>query len=208
MSFVVSARSGPKRFDETTQTADIAERAAREADIAQRVKRELAKTRAQAEAQGREAGYAEGFAIGKSEAESAMQSAAAALHQATAQLAAPLALKQSDLADLITDLARALAAHIISTEVTTSLAPITNLATELLTQAAAERQPKNHISLRLNPNDHAALSAVVLPPVTTLTPDPAIAQGGALLEITQETTHPITIWDATLPTRLASLTAP
>jgi flagellar assembly protein FliH len=206
MSFVIPPRRAGKDFQDTAHGPDMAELAAREAEIAQRVKRELAKARGTAEAQGRDAGYADGFRAGKTQAETAMQSAAAALTAAATQLAAPLALKQADLAGLVAKLSRALAAHIIGHEAVTSPASITALAARLLAQAAAERQPKTHILLRLNPDDHAALCSLTLPPQTTLTPDAAIAQGGAILEIAApETTRPATIWDATIQTRLATL---
>lgn len=207
MSFVITPRPERKNFNQEVQSAELAELAAREAEIAQRVKRELAKARAAAEAQARITGHEEGFNAGQQQAKSAMQSASAALCAATAQLTSPLAVKQSDLADLTVKLATALAAHIIGCEVTINLAPITTLAHKLLDQAAAERRPQQSIHLRLHPADHAALAPLVLGPGTTIAPDPTIAPGGAVVEIIDNATaQPATIWDATIPTRLASLT--
>lgn len=207
MSFVIAPGPEKKNFNHAVQSAELAELAAREAEIAQRVKRELTKTRAAAEAQARITGHEEGFKSGQQQAREAMDSAGAALCHAAAQLTAPLAVKQSDLAALTVKLATALAAHIIGCEVTINLASITALANELLGRAAAERRPQQNIHLRLHPADHAALAHLTLPPETAMQPDPAIAPGGAVLEIIDNATaQPASIWDATIPTRLASLT--
>jgi len=206
MSFVTVTRGRGPDFVKAVLAQDTAAAAAQEAEIARRVRTELAKLRGQAEAEARAAIEAELRAQAAPHT-AAMQSAVAALNDATSQLAAPLAQKEHDLADLVTELAFLLARHIIGHEAAANPASLHALVTKLLEEAAAERGPRQTLILRVNPADHEYLSPRIPPEAASLLADEKIRAGGALLEIITPDGDPIDKieWDATLSGRLETL---
>jgi flagellar assembly protein FliH len=203
MSFVVPNRERSKAFVAAVLANEAAAAAEKEADIARRVKQEVARLRAAAEAEAHEAGYAAGLASLEPERE-ALTQAMRALRDAWAQLAAPLAEKEADLAELVTDLAFRLAAHIAGVELATNQAALKKLVTTLLAEAAAERVPQQSILLRLNPADHATIAPLLDIPNTHLLPDTQITPGGVILELFSPEGDPQDKieWDATVQSRI------
>jgi flagellar biosynthesis/type III secretory pathway protein FliH len=204
MSFVTRSRG--KDFVQAVLAQDAAIIAAQEAEISRRVRVEVTRQRAQAEAAGRAQGEAEAREAMAPDA-AALKTAIAALGAAWAQLAAPLAQKEHDLAGLVTELSFLLARHITGTEVQTNPASLQGLVTRLITEAAAERGPRQSLLLRLNPADHAHLSPLIPAGTANLLADEKIAQGGALVEIIAPDGDPIDKieWDATLKGRFTAI---
>ena len=182
--------------------------AEREAQIAVRVREEVARLRAEAQAQGHAKGEAEGRAA-FDEANAALRQAGAALAAASAQLAAPLAQKETELAELATSLAMIIARHVIGAEIATRPEGLAQLVSQLLAEAAAERAPRQSLVLHLHPQDARALQGLVEIQAVTLKPDAAMARGGARVELLWPDGDPVnrTEWDATLPSRLAAVAA-
>jgi flagellar assembly protein FliH len=206
MSFVTVTRSPANAFVNAVLRQDDATLAAQEAEIARRVRLEVSRLREKAEAEGRAQGEAEARGA-MAEQAAALQSAADALRAAWGQLAAPLAAKEQDLAELVTELAFLLARHITGVEAATHPAVLQNLVTRLITEAAAERGPRQTLILRLHPADQAHLAAAISPETATLLADDTIAQGGARLEIITPDGDPIDKieWDATLDSRFDAI---
>lgn len=208
MSFVTVSRRGGEVLEESGPTQEhIAAEA--EAEIARRVREEVAALRRAAEAQGRAEGEAAGMAAAQAQTAAEVGPAIQALHDAVAQLAAPLAQKERDLAEMVTDLAFVLARHIIGIEVRADAESLTQLVTQLIAEAASERGPRQSIVARLHPQDHAVLAPVVAIENARLLADPAISRGGVFVEIIAPDGDPLDRieWDATIETRLASLRA-
>ena len=183
--------------------------AAPEADIAQRVRHEVARLRAQAEAEGRAQGEAEGRSAAQAQAAEGLEAAIAALRDAWSQLAAPLVQRERDLAELVTDLSLALARHIVGVEVNASADSLKTLVARLISEAESERSPRQSIVVRLNPADHALLDPVTHIENAHLLADAAISRGGALVEIIAPDGDPIDKieWDATIETRIGEIQA-
>jgi flagellar assembly protein FliH len=177
------------------------------AEVAAQVAREVALLRAEAQAQGRAEGEAAGRAAQEALAAAALAPAVAALQESCAQLAAPLAQQQEALAGLVTDLAFSLCRHILGVEVKTNAAALTALVTRLIAEAAAERQARQSIVIRVNPQDQAWLQPVMAIENAHLLGDAAISRGGAMVELIAPDGDPVDKieWDATLETRLAAV---
>jgi flagellar assembly protein FliH len=212
MSFVTASRGRAKTFVQVVLAQDTASLAEAEAEVARRVRQEVARLREKAELEAR----AEAQAQAQSQLHdalapqtAALQSAATALQAAWAQLAAPLAQKERDLADLVTELSFLLARHITGVEALTNPASLQSLVTRLIAEAAAERGPRQSLVLRLNPADHAHLLPLIPAETANLLADEAVAQGGALVEIIAPDGDPLDKieWDASLPGRLEVIRA-
>jgi flagellar assembly protein FliH len=205
MSFVTISRH--KAFVQTVLSQDAAGIAAQEAEIARRVRQEVAKLREQAEAEARAAGEAAARAA-LAPREAVLASAITALGEAARQLAAPLAQKERDLAELAVELAFLLARH-ISLGAETSQAGLHGFVTKLLDEAAAERGARQILRLRLNPADQLQLDGKFAPDAAELIADDKIAQGGACIEILTPDGDPVDRieWDATLHGRLETIRA-
>lgn len=205
MSFVTVSRQ--KTFVQSVLSQDVASIAAQEAEIARRVRQELAKLRDQAEAEARAAGEAAARAA-LAPREAALASAITALGTAAAQLTAPLAQKERDLAGLAVELAFLLARH-ISLNADVSEGQLLGLVTNLLSEAATERGPRQTLCLRLNPADLLQLDGKISPETAQLVGDETIAPGGACLEIITPDGDPVdkVEWDATLHGRLETIRA-
>jgi len=203
MSFVTISRN--KAFVQNVLSLDAAEAAAREAEIARRVRQEVAKLHAVAEAEGYAAGDAESRALMAPRA-AVLETAIAALQEAAGQLIAPLAQKERDLAELSVELAFLLASH-ISLGADISGGGLLGLVTKLLDEAAAERSARQVLRLRLNPADQLQLEGRIAPEAAQLVADDKIAPGGACVEIITPDGDPVDKieWDATLQGRLETI---
>ena len=208
MSFVTVSRTRGKTFVQAVLAQDTATLAETEAEIARRVRQEISRLREKAESEARAEAQAQIRAAMEPQA-AALQSAAAALQAAWAQLAAPLAQKERDLADLVTELSFLLARHITGVEAATNPANLQSLVTRLISEAAAERGPRQTLLLRLNPAAHAHLLPLISPEPARLLADEAVAQGGVLVEIIAPDGDPLDKieWDASLTGRLESIRA-
>jgi flagellar biosynthesis/type III secretory pathway protein FliH len=203
MSFVTISRN--KAFVQNVLSLDAAEAAAREAEIARRVRQEVAKLRAAAEAEGHAAGDAESRALMAPRA-AVLETTIAALQEAAGQLVAPLAQKERDLAELSVELAFLLASHIsLGTDI--SAGGLLGLVTKLLDEAAAERGARQVLRLRLNPADQLQLDGRIAPEAAQLVADDKIAPGGACVEIITPDGDPVDKieWDATMHGRLETI---
>jgi flagellar biosynthesis/type III secretory pathway protein FliH len=202
MSFVTVSDVCNKTFVQTVLAQDTADLAAQEAEIARRVRQEVAKLREKAETESREAGLLAARAeMAPLRAE--LDAAVAALQAATIQLATPLAQKERDLAALVTELAFLLARHIIGAEAGCNIEGLHTLVTTLLEEAAAERGPRQTLQLRLNPADHAQIAPLIGTQTAQLIADEKIAPGGAVAELSSPEGDPLDKieWDATLQGR-------
>jgi flagellar assembly protein FliH len=211
MSFVV-IRNGDAGDLAAAALAARPDPAAQEAEIAERVAREVARLRLRAEAEGRARGEAE--ARRAAEAAQAKQAAAvasaiAACEAVWTQLAAPLAQKEAALADLITELAFVLARHIVGLEVSFRADSVTALVETLVAEAARERGAQQSLVVRLHPEDHAVLAPVMQIADVHLLADAQITRGGTLIERIAPGGDPIdkVEWDATIETRLETVRA-
>jgi hypothetical protein len=204
MSFVTTGQGRGQAFVQAVLSQDSASLAAQEAEIARRVRNEVARLRAQAQTEASREAQAEA-AMQLAVETAALHSARDALTAACAELAAPLAGKEAALAELVTDLAFRLACHITGTQAATDPAALQTLVTKLLTEAAAERAPEQTLRLRLHPADHAHLAPLITPETATLQPDTSLAPGGAILEFLSPANDPAPEWNASLPARLATL---
>ncbi|OYV39357.1 MAG: hypothetical protein B7Z81_03440 [Acidocella sp. 20-61-6] len=199
VSFITISRR--QTFVQAVLAQDAAQLAAQEAEIARRVRAELGRLRGQAKAEARAEAQAR-LEARLQEARAELAQAATATASALAQLAAPLAQVEHDLAGLVVELAFILARHIAggpAPPAETLLA----LVTPLLAEAAAERTPRQRLTLRLNPADRALLAPLLPDPATLLAEDAAIAPGGARLELDAPDGDPQARieWDATLKRR-------
>jgi flagellar biosynthesis/type III secretory pathway protein FliH len=201
VSFVTISRN--KRFVQTVLSQDAAEIAAQEAEIARRVRQEVAKLREQAEAEARNLGEAAALAA-MAPRLAALNSSVEAVQAAAAQLAAPLAHKERDLAGLAVELAFLLARHI---SLGGEAGALHGLVDKLLDEAAAERGARQNVRLRLNPADHLQLEGRIDSEAAALIADDKIAQGGAVVEIVTQDGDPVdkVEWDATLHGRLETI---
>ncbi len=208
MSFVTVSRGRGKAFVQAVLAQDTANLAETEAEIVRRVRQEVSRLREKAESEARTEAQAQVRAAMEPQA-AALQSAAAALQSAWAQLAAPLAQKERDLADLVTELSFLLTRHITGAEAATNPASLQSLVTRLISEAAAERGPRQSLLLRLNPADHAHLLPLIPAETASLLADEAIAQGGVLVEIIAPDGDPLDKieWDASLTGRLETIRA-
>lgn len=206
MSFVTVSSIRNKAFVQTVLAQDTATIAAQEAEIARRVRQEVAKLREKAEAEGRTAGEA-AMRAEMEPLQEALASAVGVLHEASAQLAAPLAQKERDLAGLVIELAFLLAGHIAGVDLSGGNAGLEALVTKLLDEAAAERGPRQNVQLRLNPADHAQLASKISAETAQLIADQNIAPGGAMVEIISPQGDPLDKieWDATLKGRTEAI---
>jgi flagellar assembly protein FliH len=177
--------------------------------IAAEVAATVARLRVQAEAEGRASGAAAGRQAAQAEASASLATAITALREAWSQLAAPLAQKEQDLAELVTDLSFELARHIVGVEVSANPDSLKALVAKLILEAAAERQPRQSIVVRLNPADHAVLTPVIELSDGHLMADTAIARGGAIVEIVAPSGDPNDKieWDATIGARIENIRA-
>lgn len=175
-------------------------------DISAQVNEEIERRRAQAESEGRAHGAEQGRAEAKAATEAARHAAISAFHAATRQLEAPLAGLEDDIAEMVTDLAFILARHIIGAELQTNAESIRALVSQLLREAASERNPGRNILVRVNPEDEKTLQNEDQPENTKLIGDASITRGGAIIEITSPRDPVEKIeWDATIEARLAIL---
>jgi flagellar biosynthesis/type III secretory pathway protein FliH len=198
VSFITISRR--QTFVQAVLAQDAAQLAAQEAQIARRVRAELGRLRGQAEAEARAEAQA-ALDARLQEARAEFANAAAAAGAALAQLAAPLAQMERELAGLVVELAFVLARHINGDP--DQPAALLALVTPLLAEAAAERTPRQRLTLRLNPADRALLAPLLQDPAAVLEADAAIAPGGALLELDAPDGDPQARieWDATLKRR-------
>jgi len=205
MSYLVVSRSGE------TAAAIVLDPAIEDfrRSVAAEVAVAVAALRAQAEAEGRANGEAAGRQAAQSEASASLSTAITALRDAWSQLAEPLAQKEQDLAELVTDLSFELARHIVGVEVSANADGLKSLVAKLILEAAAERQPRQSIVVRLNPADHAQLSPVMQLDEGHLMADAAIARGGAIVEIVAPGGDPNDKieWDATIGARIENIRA-
>lgn len=203
MSFVTISRN--KTFVQHVLSQDAAEIAAQEAEIARRVRQEVAKLREAAEVEARAAGEASIRAAMAPRA-AVLETAIAAVQEVAAQLAAPLAQKERDLAELSVELAYLLARH-ISLGAEASQNGLQTLITKLLDEAAAERGARQMLRLRLNPADQLQLDGKIPAETAQLVADDKIAPGGAMVEIVTPDGDPVdkVEWDATLHGRLETI---
>jgi flagellar assembly protein FliH len=211
MSFVVIRDSSEAQLAAAALRL-LPDPATQEAEIAERVAREVGRLRQRAEAEGRARGEAEGRRV--AEAAQAAQAAAvasavAACEAVWAQLAAPLAQKEAALADLITELAFVLARHILGLEVSFRADSVTALVESLVAEAARERGAQQSLVVRLHPEDHAVLAPVMQIADVHLLADAQITRGGTLVERIAPGGDPIdkVEWDATIETRLETVRA-
>ena len=186
--------------------------AAQEAEIAERVAREVARLRLRAEAEGRARGEAEARRVAEASQvaqAAAVASAVAACEAAWAQLAAPLAQKEAALADLITELAFVLARHILGLEVSFRPDSVTAVVETLVAEAARERGAQQSLVVRLHPEDHAVLAPLMQIEDVHLLADAQITRGGTIVERIAPGGDPIdkVEWDATIETRLETVRA-
>ena len=121
MSFVTVSRNRNKAFVQTVLSQDASEIAAQEAEIARRVRQELAKLRGQVEAEAR-SGAEAAAEVALAPRLAALESAMASVQAASAQLLVPLGQKEQDLAELSIELAFVLARHKISRDAVQFLA--------------------------------------------------------------------------------------
>jgi flagellar assembly protein FliH len=205
MSFVTISRN--KAFVQNVLLQDAAEVAAREAEIARRVRQEVGKLRDAAQAEGRAVGDAASRAEMAPRA-AVLETSIAALQEAAEQMAAPLAQKERDLAELAVELAFLLARH-ISLGADTTAGALQGLVTKLLGEAAAERGARQIVRLRLNPADQIQLEGRIAPEIAELAADDKIAPGGACVEILTPDGDPVdkVEWDASLHGRLETIRA-
>jgi flagellar biosynthesis/type III secretory pathway protein FliH len=201
MSYITTrrqARSAVQDEPDVDVVADMVER---------RVIEEIARLRAVAEAEGRAAGEQAGHAAAQTQTASLAQPAIKALEDAWNQLGAPLRQREQDVAALVTDLAFELARHIVGVEVTTNAEGLRVLVTRLLQEAAAERTSQQRIVVRLHPTDHAVLETLLVLEHGSLSPDPAISRGGAMVELIAPEGDPLNRieWDARIEARTASV---
>ena len=203
MSFVTISRN--KTFVQHVLSQDAAEIAAQEAEIARRVRQEVAKLREAAEVEARAAGEA-AIRAAMAPRAAVLETAIAAVQEVAAQLAAPLAQKERDLAELSVELAYLLARH-ISLGTDASQGGLQTLITKLLDEAAAERGARQMLRLRLNPADQLQLDGKIPPDSALLVADDKIAPGGAMVEIVTPDGDPVdkVEWDATLHGRLETI---
>jgi len=210
MSFVTISRN--KAFVQSVLSQDAAEIAAQEAEIARRVRQEVAKLREAAEAEAREAGEAAVRAV-MAPRTAALETVIAAVQEAATQLIAPLAQKERDLAELAVELAYLLARHI---SLGADAGPanqqgggLQTLVTKLLDEAGSERGARQILRLRLNPADQLQLDGKFPPETAQLVADEKIAPGGACVEIVTPDGDPVDKieWDATLHGRLETIRA-
>lgn len=206
MSFVTVTRGRGKAFVQAVLSQDAASIASQEAEIARRVRLEVSRLRAEAEADARKQGEAQARAALAPDA-AALKTALAVLHETWAQLAAPLAQKEQELAGLVTELSFLLAQHITGVEAAANPASLQKLVERLIAEAAAERGPRQTLLIRLNPENHAQLSALIPPETATLLADDTVAPGGALVEISAPDGDPMDKieWDASLSGRLDAI---
>ncbi len=206
MSFVTASRN--RAFVQTVLVPDVAESAARDAEIQRRVKLEVTKLRDAALAEAREAGEAAARAAAAPQQEK-LARLLAVMEQGVAQLAAPLALKEQDLAALVLDMAFQLARHIAGGESGNARAELAGLVKTLLKEAAAERGPRQTMRLHLHPSDIPALKEKLSGEALALVADDSITPGGALLELLTEDGDRLdkTEWDARLESRFTALRA-
>jgi flagellar assembly protein FliH len=208
MSYLVVSRraeaSGPNGLSAIDPVMDDYRRS-----VAAEVAATVATLRIQAEAEGRANGEAAGRQAAQSEASASLSTAVTALRDAWSQLAAPLAQKEQDLAELVTDLSFELARHIVGVEVSANADSLKSLVAKLILEAAAERQPRQSIVVRLNPADHLLLSPVMQLDDGHLMSDAAIARGGAIVEIVAPGGDPNDKieWDATIGARIENIRA-
>lgn len=206
MSFVTISRVRQKAFVEAVLVQDSANAVAQEAELARRVRNEVAKLRAAAEAEGRAAAEA---AVREQTAPrlAALETAVAALQAAWEELAVPLAGKEQDLAGLVTELGFLLARHIVGAEVWTHPENLRGLVGKLLDEAGAARGPRQVLRLRVNPADMDVLRDHVPETTATLVSDPEMGQGGVLVEIISPEGDPVdkVEWDASLSGRLETV---
>jgi len=210
MSFVVVTPRGAKFAPPEPQALDTDLPAAElEAEVAQRVRREVARLRDEAQALGRAEGERLGRDAAQAEAAQAQEAAITALREAWGQLAAPLKGKEHDLAELVTELSFALARHIVGVEVNANAESLKALVARLIRDAAAERGARQSIVVRLHPDDHVLLSPVTRIEDAHLLADATISRGGALVEIIAPEGDPIDKieWDATIEARLEAVQA-
>lgn len=203
MSFVTISRN--KTFVQHVLSQDAAEIAAQEAEIARRVRQEVAKLREAAEVEARAAGEA-AIRAAMAPRAAVLETAIAAVQEVAAQLAAPLAQKERDLAELSVELAYLLARH-ISLGTDASQGGLQTLITKLLDEAAAERGARQMLRLRLNPADQLQLDGKIPAETAQLVADDKIAPGGAMVEIVTPDGDPVdkVEWDATLHGRLETI---
>lgn len=175
-------------------------------EIARQVREEVNRIRAKVEAEARLRGEADGRAKLIPE-HTALAAALMALNETAGQLAAPLARKEADLADLVTELAFILAHHVIGVEVSVRPASLHALVTKVISEAAAEKGPRQSLVLRLNPDDYAYLRPLITEETATLEASDTIARGGAVVEIVTPEGDPINKieWDATIRSRMETV---
>jgi flagellar assembly protein FliH len=208
MSYLVVPRRGDSAGSPNISALDPAMEDRRRS-IAAEVAAAVASLRAQAEAEGRAKGEAAGRQDAQAQASAGLSTAVTALREAWSQLAAPLAQKEHDLAELVTDLSFELARHIVGAEVSANAGSLKSLVAKLILEAAAERQPRQSIVVRLNPEDHVLLSPAIQLDDGHLMADAAIARGGAIVEIVAPGGDPNDKieWDATIGARIESIRA-
>ena len=208
MSYLVVSRRGESSVSTSLSALDPVLDDHRRS-VAAEVAAAVASLRVQAEAEGRALGEEAGRRSAQSEASAGLSTAVTALRDAWSQLAAPLAQKEQDLAELVTDLSFELARHIVGVEVSANADSLKSLVAKLILEAAAERQPRQSIVVRLNPADHALLSPVVQLDDGHLMADAAISRGGAIVEIVAPGGDPNDKieWDATIGARIESIRA-
>ena len=206
MSFVTTSRN--RAFVQTVLAPDAAEIAARETEIQRRVKQEVAKLRDAAVTEAKEAGEAAARAAMAPQREKLVQTLAV-LEQAMAQLAAPLALKEQDLTELVLDMGFQLARHIAGGASGNARAKLAGLVTNLLREAAAERESRQTLRLHLHSSDVATLREKLPCEMLELVPDDSITPGGALLELLNDEgdRQDKAEWDARLESRFSTLRA-
>jgi flagellar assembly protein FliH len=208
MSYLVVSRRGETSGSTGLSASDPVTEDHRRS-IAAEVAAAVAGLRAKAEAEGRANGETAGRQAAQSEASAGLSTAVQALNAAWSQLAAPLAQKEQDLAELVTDLSFELARHIVGAEVSANSDSLKSLVAKLILEAAAERQPRQSIVVRLNPADHALLSPVMQLNDGHMMADAAISRGGAIVEIVAPGGDPNNKieWDATIGARIESIRA-
>lgn len=206
MSFVTVTRGGARAFIQAVMAQDSAAIAAQDAEIARRVRLEVARLRDKAEAEGRAQGEAAARAAMAPELAS-LASARNVLVESCAQLTAPLAAHEAELAGLVTELAVLLTRHIIGATPGADPSALTSLVANLLAEAQAARGPRQSVYLHINPADHATLAAHLAAEPITLCEDASIAAGGARLELLDPQGDPLEKieWDATLEGRFTTI---
>jgi len=207
MSFVTVSRNRNKAFVQTVLSQDASEIAAQEAEIARRVRQELAKLRGQVEAEAR-SGAEAAAEVALAPRLAALESAMASVQAASAQLLAPLGQKEQDLAELSIELAFVLARH-IGGGGDAAQGNLHSLVTKLLDEAAAERGPRQALRVHVHSVDFTELCAKISRDAVQFLADDKIAPGGAMVEIMTPDGDPVDKieWDATLPGRFGTVRA-